>query len=507
MALAEMLGGGQPQQSPTVARPQRWPMISPMNQRQSGTLFKDARLINGFAEYDPALDSYQIYKRFGVVNSAYNLAGATTGLGLYTSIVTDFQVAQVGGVAKLFINGALSGSVTGVTRVCRFTDIPGASSGASVVVLGDGPYANIYVQPLIGAPVALTTYSGFTFPPSAVWPYVPGFAYLDGTLYVMDQGGNIFGSNLNDITTWSALNIIRAGQTPDLGVYITKYLQYVLAFKQTCVQVFYDAGNPTGSPLAPVQGATQQVGCLLANSVQILGGSILWLATNTAGAAQVVQMDNLALKVVSTPAIEKLLGQAALGNIFSQPSNYSGVIQHSGHRLYFLTIVLLNLTLVYDLDQELWYVWQDPLGNYWPYVNMASTQYSASSGANVRYGQHVSNGKIYLIDEQYLYPNDDGTMFPVDIYTPSFTAGTTRRKQLSMMFPKGDQVSGSEILIRHSDDDYKTFSNWRTVDMSTKKPRLPDCGSFDKRALHIRHFKNTTFRLREIELQYDLGTL
>jgi hypothetical protein len=124
------------------------------------------------------------------------------------------------------------------------------------------------------------------------------------------------------------------------------------------------------------------------------------------------------------------------------------------------------------------------------------------------FAQHISNGAVYPVDGDYSFPNDNGTLFPVDIYTPNYTAGTSRRKMVNMIYFDADQTDGSQLQCRYSDDDYQSWTNFRTVDLSVQKPRLDKEGTFvTKRAYHFRHMCNTTLRIRAMYPAIDIGTL
>ena len=334
--------------------------------------------------------------------------------------------------------------------------------------------------------------------------FVKGWAYLDGTLYVMDELARIWGTatlavggigGLDDPRIWDPLNILIARNEPDPGVFLLKHQAYVIALKQWTAEAFYDAGNPTGSPLRPVQGAQCVYGCLSADSVQYIDGTILWLTFNRAVSPQIARMDDLRATIISTPPIERLLDQIKGSPIFSWK------FKHGGHRYYGLTIKARNITIVYDMDQQLWYQWTDADGNYWPIVAHSYT------GDNEHILQHETNGRCYLAEGDYEYPNDDGDVVPVDIYTPNFDAGVDRRKQLNFMRFNADQKSGSRLFVRFSDDDYQTWTNFREVNLGNKRPVLTTCGTFYRRAWHFRHFANTPLRIKTIDLQLDIGTL
>jgi len=107
---------------------------------------------------------------------------------------------------------------------------------------------------------------------------VRGLVYLDGTFYVMDRFGQIWGSEPNDFLTWTALNVINAQAEPDGGVCLCKYGQYVVAFGEYTTQFFFDAGNSTGSPLSPVQNGDLMIGCGAGDTVQQIGRTVYFVS-------------------------------------------------------------------------------------------------------------------------------------------------------------------------------------------------------------------------------------
>jgi hypothetical protein len=507
----------QVQQALPTRIPKRWPLVNKLQARAPGTpLTKDARLINCYAEYDPEDKEYWVYKRLGLSPSVYSTSTPNypLGCGMFTHPGTGnvWMVAQQGGFshnAGLWHLNAASSSAALTMPLNVPTPVwwETVNSNPQTVVVSTGAEAwTINVNSLVATKITNVNYPAVT---------VPGWAYLDGTLYTMDPSGVIWGSALNDATTWTALNNISASSNADMGVALVKCLNYIIAFKQYTAQVFYDNGPVIagGTALAPVPDSQMPLGCFCANSVQAIDNSVLWVTANQLASPQIAQMDNLTPRIVSTPAVERVLDNIFfsggwLGTVYiPQATVWSWVLKHGGHRFYGLTFVSNNITLIYDLDQQLWYIWTDPNGNYWPIVSTAAVPPTLGSTPSIHYAQHINNGNIYQLDGDYSFPNDFGTVFPVDIYTPNMDFGTNRRKTLKALYFNGDKVP-SRLSVRYSDDDYQTFSNPRLVDMNLKKPRLTDCGTFHRRrAYHIRHQANTAFRLRTIDLQMDLGTL
>lgn len=482
----------------TLDHPYRIPMVTTFGNRDN-TMRKGSVLVNCIAEKDIQTDEYWVEKRPGLL-SYRSMSG--TGRGMFNWL-SRLYVINGNKLSLLrddpLYNDVEIGQVDPNAGIYRFQKI---LSSPEYLVLGNG----LHTYYTDGS--TLTEITDPNFPTSLC----KGFAYLDGTLYVMDHAAYIWGSkNLDDPTEWDALNFIQARMEPDNGIFLLKHQSYVVALKTRSTEAFYNAGNPTGSPLSPVPGSKQPYGCLSADSVQQLDDVWLWLSANESVSPQIVLMDGLKITVVSTPAVDRILDNVLQNRptyqLWDRVEAHSLAIKQAGHRLYVLTLAN-QITLVYDLDQNLWYQWTAASSNYtnpedavyWP---MVACSYSEYNHAVVQ----DENDLIYRIEGSYQYPNDNGQLFPVDIITPSTDFGVDRRKHLKMMRFRGDKVQGSKLLVRVSDDDYQTWSNFRLVDLGQHRPVLTNCGTFYNRAWHFRHLANTHFRIRSAELQMDLGAL
>lgn len=340
---------------------------------------------------------------------------------------------------------------------------------------------------------ATTTGVSLTFETGFPLERVPGIAYLDGYINVMTPDATIWSSDANEPDSWALDSNIVAQIEADQGVYISKQLVYVLAFKKYSVEIFYDAGNATGSPLSPVQGAKVSIGCRHPNTVSQMEGTIFWVSQARDGGTAVYLMDNVKSSQISTPPIERLLQQADYTTV------YSWCARVAGHRYYCVTLAASNLSLVYDMTSQQWYQWTDTNGNYLPFVSASYT------GDNQAIFQHESNGKMYQLE--ITNTTDEGATITMDLYTPNYDGGTRKRKSVVIMDVIADQTDGSVLQVRVSDDDYQTWSNFREVDLSKNRPMLTNCGTFRRRAYHFRHQSNTPLRIQAVELMIDLGTL
>ncbi len=200
-------------------------------------------------------------------------------------------------------------------------------------------------------PTALVTVSAY--PPRTV----PGVAYLDSTYYVMDISGTIIGSNLEAPLAFSSLNTIIANSVSGTPKAISRYLNYVVAFKSQSTEFFYDAANPSpASPLGVVPSALSRIGCASGYTVVSFDNALIWMSQSQEYGMQIQMMQGLAPKVISSPDEERILNDASLNG----GSYYAYALKIDGHNFYVLTIIpsmSASSTIVYDLTSGLWANW------------------------------------------------------------------------------------------------------------------------------------------------------
>lgn len=537
-----------PRQPTTPERPPppRIPLVSmPDNRGQTTT--QDAQIVNAYVE-KTQMEGLMVVKRPGYLNSGtffgagfgvYNWRGKV--ISLFDGRLYNNGVLQAGGIdeahgiytfneilgasPKLFFKNTAHAytydEVAGIVEITQTTVINTTGNTHSTAVIDGIPStAGLAANDSVtGAGIPQGAYivsvdSGvqitLNVPATATTAAVPlqfvtigypamtarGSAYLDGTMYVMipaTPAAAIFGSGINDLTppAWEPLNFILVQIEPDQGVCLAKQLIYVIAFKQWSTEVFYDVGNPVGSPLGPVEGGKISFGCRSAESVCELEDTLLYVSTTRAGNVGVRMIRNLKDEKVSTPPIDRLLQQASFTEVWSLGINLSG------HQFYILTLKSANLTLVYDLSTKLWSRWTDTNGNYFPFV---SSTFNALGQILI---QNEADGCLYQMDS--VHYTDAGSTITVDIITPPYDGGTRKKKTLNKMDVLGDQIAGAVVKVRVSDNDYQSWTNFRTLDLNRARPYLIGCGSFYKRAWHFRHANNTPFRIGEIEPHMDVG--
>lgn len=395
---------------------------------------------------------------------------------------------------------------------------------------------------------------------------VKGIVYLGGTYYVMTPNGAIYGSEIDDPSTWSALNVIQALSEPDPGVCLARQLNLVVAFGTYSTEFFYNAANPTGSPLLPYESAFLEVGCASANSVVAIENQIIFMAQARQRGRSIQVLDGTAPKVISTPFIDRILDNDDLSNVRAH------AIKIKGHLIYLLALPSSNKTLACDLSTGKWSLWTQqrrsilsytvsgiawsngvatisytgnaiPAGSYVTITSASPSAYNAefitkedssgtvtyditsnpgtfvsatmtvyeegyfdisgyAKGANLDLVQDSTTGVIYALSSDTY--TDDVYPIKIQIRTQNLDGGTSDMKFYSRVELIGDKVSANAYL-RYSNDDYQSWSNYREVVLSNKRSQLTRLGQARRRAFDIISYGETPIRLSSMDVLVDKG--
>jgi hypothetical protein len=273
-----------------------------------------------------------------------------------------------------------------------FTLIPASGSVPVKVFLKTSLYAWVYDG------TTMTQVTDGDYPALTV----PGVVYLDGTIYVMNSQGVIFGSDLNDPTSWNALNFITANAEADAAIVLARQLNYIVAFKQYSTEFFYDAGNSPGSPLGKVQNALLEIGCSSSGSLAFADNTIYFMANSRQKGRSIMKLEGYTPKLISNPYVDRILNGDNLSSVFAF------VVKSNGHFFYVLTLVNSAITLVYDEVTSEWHTW---------------TTMTAASPASVSSAVVQSDGSI-LITMSSAHGQSDGNPVVIAGATPSAVNGS-----------------------------------------------------------------------------------
>ncbi len=390
---------------------------------------------------------------------------------------------------------------------------------------------------------------------------VRGAVYLDGRFFVMNPLGEIYQSALEDASSWAALDFIASQLTSDAGVFLAKINNYVVAFKTYSTEFFYDAANPTGSILSPVQNAAFHIGCAHADSVQDMNGTLVWMGQSRNGFGRTIYvLQGSTPSPISDGQIDKFLDADSLATVYSWSARVGA------HNLYGITLVTTGVTLVYDFATQLWsfftylatggvnktitaitadgvatvtahgYSDGDILSitstnadfNGWHVATDVTTNtfqlqatgtvfsgsgistkhiesyfpvISSTSNGGKQYMQDATNGALYEFDQD-TYADYIGAI-AVRSRTPQIDDETTNLKVMAAIELVGDKID-STALVRYSDDDYVTYSNFRPIQLNSQRSRIRRAGNFRRRAIEVLHVGNALFRMQAVNV--DLGS-
>jgi hypothetical protein len=343
--------------------------------------------------------------------------------------------------------------------------------------------------------------------PTSLLYIVPGIVVLDGTYYVMSQAlyvagvsGGIFGSNLNDPTTWTALNLIQWDQTLGVGTTISRHLNYVVAFCENGIQFFFDNGNPPpGSPLSPVPNATFQTGCIDPYSIAHMNEATIFVGVVNGVGRGVFVFQGLSMTKLSTTAIDKILQTVPFSGTLAGTFLSAYTAKVAGHSLYVLNVITgpnnystIGYTLVYDMDFQHWTVWSSATTG--GFGNIFTGFYGVvDQSTYLTLVQGFLDGHVYYLG-QNVYQDAGSHAITMQIQTDPRDAGTMKRKYASALTVLGDTVSDN-LMVSYSDDDYNTFSTPVALAMGYIRKQIRRLGSFRRRAWRFTYTGNQPMRI------------
>jgi hypothetical protein len=174
--------------------------------------------------------------------------------------------------------------------------------------------------------------------------------YIDG-YFAFNQPDTqiLWVTEILDGSIINPLAFAAAESTPDAVVAIVSNNREVWVFGTGTTEVWYDAGT-TPFPLAPIQGAYNEIGCIAKSSICKLDNSLFWLGQDPRGYGIVYRNQGYTGKRVSTHAVEFAIQQ--YGDV-SDAVAYT--YQQEGHAFYVLAFPTAGKTWAYDVATGAWH--------------------------------------------------------------------------------------------------------------------------------------------------------
>lgn len=465
---------------------------------RDGTLLKDSKAVNVL--FEKAGSSLNIIKRPGI-----------------TSFATPVATGTPRGVSNLNQNiiSVVNDTVYSTTTAAVTTTVGTVDSLSTPMYFAKGPNDSWLFFHDTTNGYELTSagvLSSITLPTLGTGQqYVPGCVFLDAYCFVGISGAKTTGANGNaiyncayqDPTTWNTTqNYVMFEQTTDTLIGIAKHLNYLVAFGKVSTQFYYDAGSYTGpdsSPLGVAQSYTFEIGCASGDSIVSSENTVLWIGKSTSTGRSVYMMDGVSPLRISSSSIDKILERSTLSEV------RAFLYKFSGHTCYVLTLHDIDVTIVYDIETKEWVQWTsatDSTGSTESYFKPGFY----TSVDLVPYVQYDTTGALYnLSTSSYM----DNNTIPINarVVTEIKDSGSTHRKFFGRLEIVGDKQLGSTMSIRHSGDDYRTWSNYRTVDLNSGRPQLYIGAADRRRSWEFLNTSNTPLRLQCAEIDFKIGEL
>ena len=229
--------------------------------------------------------------------------------------------------------------------------------------------------------------------------------FLDGYGLINEQDTPIvWFSNLEDFTTWDALDFFTRSNTSDniVGIGVSKDRVACLGSKTTTW--FYDSGD-ADTPFVPYPGTTIQTGLLQPALLGTYNDELFFVAQSDRGQIRVARLLDTSVQTISTPPIDLFLANAT-----TLADAEMLIYYQAGHAFVTITAPSAEQDLqspCYDITESLWHFragWDENAGVYTRW----HARGSAVEGTQVFVGDYNS-GALYTLDLA-VYEDDTETV-------------------------------------------------------------------------------------------------
>lgn len=419
-----------------------------------------------------------------------------TGATVVNTTGTNIMTTTNGGA--FYVGMTVTG--TGVPANTTITEISGTST--KTFTLSNTTTSAVTTATFTDEGNGATATAFLNFFPDV--PIAPGAIFLDQYIFVTTTAGRVYSSNVGDAAIWDPLDYITAEGEPDNVVGCGKHLNYIITYGEYSTEFFYDAANPVGSPLANAQAYRLELGCASGNSIVQFEQSVAWIGVSKANGRAVFMLEGTNPIKVSSTYIDRYLNTSTLSKVRAYAFKYNG------HMFYVLSLFDLNVTLVYDVTEKVWYRWS------------MFSEGTATIGVDGVLGEQLfrpayyasANGTFFVLDSDnsMLYAlkqsqyTDDGAPIYYRAVTDIQDSGTTKRKFYQRVEIIGDKVPAT-MMIRHSEDDYNSWSNYRQVNLNAPRSQIYGTGQARRRAWEFLCTDPAPLRLDSAEIDFQIGEM
>lgn len=473
-------------------------------------------------------DTYADGRLFAMQRPSFNIrddASVETtdakGRGIYywqrlgeTYFVNDSRVYR-GGYSLVLANAIGGGS----DRV-YFAEL-----GLYLVIIDPENNQGWYIH--YSTPSTITEITDLDFPANQVpgLKLARGAAVLNGTLYVLDDTGTIWSSAVEDPTDWTATDFIEAEFENDGGSYIGLHHNNVVVFGGKTCQFFYDAANPTGSPLAPRSDLSYRIGGLAMDVYGEAQDNVYFVGTTDGGHVGVYMLMNFNIVAIGSNDMNAMLSSS----IYKERMTLVVAALSMGDSIYFAITTAFDRdikdtqqTFVYSSRFNSWGIWRL---SHFLYTTFNVVSWSGGKAVASSSGQGItSTGDIITISDDF-FPQDTllAQIYVVDDYvelgyiSETEQSGRTinfelifgssdlkirENKRYHTLMVMADQVNSGNIKLSWTDTNNNTFSSGlHNIEADKIGDQINRLGAARRRNFKLAHALKEQFRITGLEVE------
>lgn len=379
---------------------------------------------------------------------------------------------------------------SGYVGFCEFLQ---ASTGKRFVIFSDG--TDLWVDDY-----AITTCTEVVAADMPT-PHVPQPVQLDGYVFLADANTNdIYNSNNDDPTLWTAGDYISAEHSGDYVIKLATARNYVVAFGNKSMEMFWNAAEISGSPMKRNDSGFKAIGYVtgLINVQDVL----YFVGQEANKAVGVYKLDGFKLDRISDEVVDRSLQVITdtvndKAEVNLERDGYC--ISVDGHTFYCL--VTPQTTWMYDVDEKFWYEWKN----------------TSDTGLDIQAAWGMYDGGQYVAigDETYismltpaLY-RDFGANYTCTYITTNQHFGTLNYKYCSRAHLNCDRqvaTGTSSLILSWSDDDWANTTGTSTINVFSESPYIYRQGRFRRRSYKLTYADNYPLRMKQLDLDLNVGS-
>lgn len=458
---------------------------------------KDVDYLNGFFESIRSKvtqeKDYDFVKRAGSTTYGNDIGGIVRGLIYWED--EDILMLAVGDSVVLLTASTGAHIITSEAF----------STSSGLVGFSEFLYDDGTVKIVVTDGYTLSTVDNTGFVVNATDPDIPTPhlqypVFLDGYLFLVKSGtADIYNSDLNDPLAWTTSNFISAEMLPDTIKYFSKLNNYLIVMGSDSIEYFWDAANESGSPLQRNDTPVKFNGIL--GGATTVGNNLYFVGNSPTNTLSLYVLEDFKIKEVSSPPINRYLTtyDGTIDLASDDFGIHSTIISFFGHDFLCLTIV--DKTFLMELETGLWSRIAYQNTSFFDIRHACNIKYS--SGFYTVFYRYDMTQLLRFDDTVY---QDNGTNFTSRVVTNREMFDTYNQKTMNRLIVNSDKpTSSAPVSLSWSDDDYQTYNTPVSIDLYQELPCTYRLGRFRRRAFKLEFTQNQPLRIKNLEVDINMG--